>query len=226
MTPHISRGARGPARRGSRRWRGLLAAVALAAASQSALAQTNAGGGSESIGSLPVMGPSGPGAASHGVDRAPLRIVLQGRHEDLNALILQARLANQEAQPVWTALSVPGMAQVSFEGPLELTLDRRTLENSFVTAKIEFGAPLLGGAVHLSAGGSRSSRAITSRQLDLHLQQLSWSGLLDQGLALQVLSPSKQISSANQVSRLTVDADGAKVRLVYLGSKASSHSSH
>jgi hypothetical protein len=218
MTPRIQTGAR--AQGGTRRWRSVLAAVALAAASQSALAQTNAGGGSESIGSLPAMAPAGPGAASHAGNRTPLRVVFQGRHDDLRALVLEARLANPAAQPTWTALSVPGMEQVTFEGPMELTLDQRTLENSFVTVKVEFGAALLGGALNVSVGGRRSARAITSRQLDLHLQQLSWNGLLEQGLALQVLSPAKE------PSRLTIEASGGKVRLVQLPAKPTPHSAH
>jgi hypothetical protein len=43
----------------------------------------------------------------------------------------------------------------------------------------------------------------------LHLQQLSWSGLLDQGVALQVLSPAKQSS------RVSIKAEGGKILLTH-----------
>jgi hypothetical protein len=188
-----------------------LACVAFAAADEQGFAQNNAGGGSESIGSLPAMGPTPPGSIEHGLNRVPMRVVFQGRQEELRALILEVRLAGTLSEPVWTPLAAPGMAQVSFEGPLELTLDRRTLEQSFVTAKVEFGSQLLGGALQVSAAGRRSSRAITSRQLDLHLQPLSWSGMLEQGVTLQAVTPSKQ------PSRLTITAEGGKIRLVAKG---------
>ena len=206
MTPQEPIREREPVWRGSRRWPAWCFALALAAALP-AQAQNQAGGGSESVGSLPAMSSSGPGTGELMLSRMPVRVVLQGRQDELRAVLLQARLSGQLHEPVWTALSVPGMAQVTFVGPFELTLDRRALEASFVTAKVEFGAPLFGGAVHLTAGGRRSDRAITSRQLDLHLQQLSWSGLLDQGVALQVLSPAKQSS------RVSISAEGGKILL-------------
>jgi hypothetical protein len=207
MTPLDDDRGREPVGRGNRLAPAWLAAIALAAAALPAQAQNNAGGGSESVGSLPAMSSSGPGTGELTLSRMPVRVVLQGRQDELRAVLLQTRLSGQVHEPVWTALSVPGMAQVSFEGPFELTLDRRALEQSFVTAKIEFGAPLYGGAVHLTAGGRRSDRAITSRQLDLHLQQLSWSGLLDQGVVLQVMSPTKQSS------RVSISAEGGKILL-------------
>jgi hypothetical protein len=183
-----------------------------------AQAQNQAGGGgSESVGSLPAMASSGPGTGELSLSRMPVRVVLQGRQDELRAVVLEARLSGQAHEPVWTALSTPGMAQVTFEGPFELTLDRRALEQSFVTAKIEFGAPLFGGAVHLTAGGRRSDRAITSRQLDLHLQQLSWSGLLDQGVALEVLSPAKQ------ASRVSISAEGGKILLTHQAKATPGH---
>src|SRR5262245_40944823 len=113
MTPQNDVRGSEPVRRGIRPW---LAAIALAAAALPAGAQNQAGGGSESVGSLPVMASSGPGTGEFALSRMPVRVVLQGRQDELRAVVLEARLAGLVHEPIWTALSVPGMAQVAFEG--------------------------------------------------------------------------------------------------------------
>src|SRR6187401_3175687 len=115
MTPQEKERGRELVRRGSLRWPAWCYALALTAAALPAQAQNQAGGGSESVGSLPAMASSGPGTGELSLSRMPVRVVLQGRQEELRAVLLQTRLSGQVHEPVWTALSVPGMAQVTFE---------------------------------------------------------------------------------------------------------------
>ena len=190
---------------------GLLATAVLVAA-QPALAQAQVGGGSESIGSLPATAGSGPGAATASPNRLPFRLVLQGRQEELRALVLEARSLGTQGQGSWmlTPLQVPGMARLTFDGALELSLDRHRLEQSFVSVSVELGSHYSGGALSVSAGGLRGTRSIGSPQVDLHLQQMSWSGLLDKGVALQALTPWKE------KSRLTLTATADTILLVQI----------
>ena len=57
------------------------------------------------------------------------------------------------------------------------------------------------------SGGSRSLRGIGALAIDLHLQQLSWGGLADQGVLLQAITP------ARRRSRLSISATPERVLL-------------
>jgi hypothetical protein len=207
---------------GPRRWlvRGaLLVGLALAFA-PGARAQISSGGG-ESIGSLPGTRGALPGDVDGQVDPGaaalPFRLVLTGRQSDLRALILQAHRLEGGAPGSWqlTPLEVPGLARLTFQGAVELKLDRRILERSFTAFSVELGAPFAGGAVQLSAGGLRRTLPIGAQAIDLRLPQLAWSGLVDRGVCLQASPPTGLASVFTAGSfRLDLTATADTVRLV------------
>jgi len=177
---------------------------------QPSLGQVMSGGGSESVGSLPLTGNAGPGAVSPSLPRPLFALVLEGRETELRAVVrsLYALGTPGQGSWKWTSLEVPGTARLTVEGPVEVALDRRALEHSFITVSIQLGTSFGGGAVHVSAGGLRSLRAVGSLEIDLHLQQLSWTGLADQGVVFQAVGPTQARS------RLNISATTTRVSLV------------
>jgi hypothetical protein len=197
----------------------LLAGLALALA-PGARAQISSGGG-ESIGSLPGTSGAVPGDVDGQVDPGaaalPFRLVLTGRQSDLRALVLQAHRLEGAPPGSWelTPLEVPGLARLTFEGGVELKLDRRVLERSFTTFSVELGAPFAGGSVQLAAGGLRRTVPVGAQSLDLRLPQLAWSGLVDGGVSVQASTPGwlAGVFAAGS-ARLDITATADTVRLV------------
>jgi hypothetical protein len=213
-----ARGLAGPLRRLVRG--ALSAGLVLALLAPASRAQISAGGG-ESVGSLPGTSGAVPGDVDGQVDPGvaglPFRLVLTGRQSDLRALILQAHRLEGGAPGSWelTPLAVPGLARLTFEGAVELKLDRGILERSFTTFSVELGAPFAGGALQLSAGSLRRTLPIGAQPIDLRLPQLAWSGLVDRGVSLQASTPGALAGVfAAGAARLDITATRDTVRLV------------
>ena len=205
---HSRRPSAGPA--APRRWlvRGaLLAALMLGLAALPSEADMNsAGGGSESVGSLPSSIGPGPGEVGSPTLRGlAFQLVLVGDEAELRALIADATGTGS-----WTLqrLEAPGLVRLVFQGHVELSLDRAALERSFATVSLELGPAFSGGLLGVSTGSARHLSPVGSLEIGLHLQQLSWSGLADRGVVLHALTPERQRS------RLAISSTPDRIVLV------------
>ena len=204
---------------GPRRWllRGaLLAGLALTAAPPG-LAQVTGTGGGDSVGSLPDEHGGVPGNVAPAPDLLPVSLVVTGRPADLRALVLRVTRLDGPAgaSPVSAPMDVSGAARLTLQGSVELVLDRRVLERSFASFSLELGAPFAGGAVRVLAGEHQRVFPAGLQPLDLHLQQLAWSGLADAGVLLRVTPPLASASVLDGLAgRLDITATAETVRLV------------
>jgi hypothetical protein len=167
-------------------------ALGLAAAAPS-LAAPGGGGGGDSIGSLPLTsagsGSSGPArgvlttlakpSLSLTAPKSVLDSVLLQYHPQPNASLVKSDLGN-------------GMMRYTFVGRSSLVLDRQVLEANGIDARLEIGPSFAGGMATIAVGGKLAvATLLPLGSLDLHLAQLSQSGLADKDVLLHAVNASK-----------------------------------
>ncbi len=165
------------------------------------------GGGSESVGSLPATSSgAGPGTASlPGGSVDPFQLALVGSQSEIDRLILAHKKLEPGATLEVVRLDERGTVEYSFSGGWELALDRGLLARGRVAVEVVVGPSLAGGIARVRSGSHGSLKRLWPGPFDLHLQQLSWSGLLDAGIELVALTPSRE------VHRLTAGATASTI---------------
>jgi len=180
-----------------RRRRGLAAvcgvlALGLTAAPSLLAAPGGGGGGGDSIGSLPLTS-AGPGTG-------PVRGVLTTLAKPSLSLtapksVLEGLLLQYQGQPNASIVKSDlgnGMMRYTFIGRSSLVLDRQVLETNGVDARLEIGPSFAGGMTSIAVGGKLAVAALLPLgSLDLHLAQLSQSGVVDKEVLLHAVNASK-----------------------------------
>ncbi|HVS09331.1 MAG TPA: hypothetical protein VMS76_05595 [Planctomycetota bacterium] len=166
-------------------------ALGLAAAAPS-LAAPGGGGGGDSIGSLPLTSAGSGAGPARGVlttlakpslsltaPKSVLESVLLQYHPQPSASLVKSDLGN-------------GMMRYTFLGRSSLVLDRKVLEANGVDARLEIGPSFAGGMATIAVGGKLAvATLLPLGSLDLHLAQLSQSGVADKDVLLHAVNASK-----------------------------------
>jgi hypothetical protein len=170
------------------------------------------GTGGDSIGSLPLTAPGGGNNSIESPDPGiigPARpsIALTGTEDHLLAVLLDAVPASVDAG--YAVFALPdGRYRLEFYGQLDLVLDRSRLVSTPVTAQIRVGSTFQGGVASLSVAGEvRAVQALPLGQLPFPIQQLSNSGVLNQGLVWRA------VSLGGSQRKLDVRQTGAVIRI-------------
>jgi hypothetical protein len=165
------------------------------------------GGGGDAVGSLPATHGGAPDAGAFGTPGAlgetfALKILCEARQID--ALVVQAV---GDGRVHVRDLDGRGTLELTFQGEVHLTLDRRVLGQGFLAAALEIGPAFSGGVVKASAGERTSLQPLAAGELALPLQQLAWVGLIDVGVDVIATTP------ARKASRLALRANGEVVQI-------------
>jgi hypothetical protein len=166
-------------------------ALGLAAAAP-LLAAPGGGGGGDSIGSLPLTSAGSGSGLARGVlttfakpslsltaPKSVLESVLLQYHPQPNAYIVKSDLGD-------------GMMRYTFLGRSSLVLDRQVLEANGIDARLEIGPSFAGGMATIAVGGKLAvATLLPLGSLDLHLAQLSQSGVADKDVLLHAVNASK-----------------------------------
>jgi hypothetical protein len=189
---------------------GLAFLIAPSSASNGGGAGFFGGGDGDSVGSLPSNFSGGPGAGQHGVsethvDQFGLSLVLA--ESQIPSLITHAVLENS---PKLEPLSSPGLLRVTFAGDTTIVMDRALFEASFVAVQLEIGPAYTGGLLSIKVGQTDSVHAIQPGSLPLHLQQLSWNHLLEQGVEVS------GTTHHGESRTLSLSTRGAQNEFIYL----------
>ncbi len=155
------------------------------------------GGGSDSVGSLPSTSSSGPGVGTASLRGGPsdqFQLALVGQGEQIEKLIIAKKKLDPQASFEIDPLDSRGTVKYSFSGAWEITLDRALLARGFVAVEVALGPTFAGGIARVRSGGRGALQRLWPGPFDLHLQQLSWSGLLDGGIELVAVTPRREVS--------------------------------
>ena len=165
-----------------------LALSALLVPAPSSFAGVGFGGGDgDAVGSLPSSYIGGPGAGQHGIDEPSeeqFNLTLVGDLAQINSMV--TTFTPGASGGYWIEqLGSPGLVRISFLGDVTLEFDRTQLESSFVAVQLQLGPVYKGGLISVQAGKKQSLTAAVPGVLPVHLQQLSWSQVLEQSAELR-----------------------------------------
>jgi hypothetical protein len=98
----------------------------------------------------------------------------------------------------WYKLTTSSQGLVTFKlyGNVALALDRTEFLSSFTVAQLAVDPSFAGGVAVLSVNGhSRARQSLATGALNLQLHRIAQSDLIDEGLVLKAVSPTKQRST-------------------------------